>query len=354
MNNGFEVFSASDGEDACRQIDEKQFEVVLTDLDMPKLGGMGLLKHIRDNASEVPVIVITGNATVQSAVEAIEVSVAAYIEKPFEPEEILRATEKALRMNQPPSSSVESALLREKNEMFDEALAGLHMNYQPIVRWASRSVYSYEALMRTRTERVPHPGVFLDLAEELGRVRELGRCVRSHVAALLSQPTGFRGLVFVNLHPEELRDDDLYAKDSPLAQSAQRVVLEITERESLAGLSDAHDRVDQLKRMGYRIAIDDIGAGYSGLNSLIDLEPDLIKLDMALVRGIDQSPRRQKLVRSLVVLAKELEIEVVAEGIETSEERDAVAELGCDLLQGYLFARPAAPFARPQFEIDAA
>jgi EAL domain-containing protein (putative c-di-GMP-specific phosphodiesterase class I) len=92
------------------------------------------------------------------------------------------------------------------------------------------------------------------------------------------------------------------------------------------------------------VAIDDIGAGYAGLTSVALFEPNIVKLDMALVRDVHLQPTKRALVRSLAVACRELDIELVAEGIESSAERDALVDLGCDLFQGYAFARPGPAF----------
>jgi EAL domain-containing protein (putative c-di-GMP-specific phosphodiesterase class I) len=109
------------------------------------------------------------------------------------------------------------------------------------------------------------------------------------------------------------------------------------------------ERIARLRQLGFRIAIDDIGAGYSGLNSFAMIQPDVVKLDITLVRGVDEDPVKRKLVRVLGDLCQDLGILVVAEGVETPSERDTLVSLGCDLLQGYLFARPGAPFPEPTF-----
>jgi EAL domain-containing protein (putative c-di-GMP-specific phosphodiesterase class I) len=96
--------------------------------------------------------------------------------------------------------------------------------------------------------------------------------------------------------------------------------------------------------MGYRLALDDLGAGYAGLTSLAQLRPEVVKLDMSLVRDIDKNATKQKLVGSMARLSREMGMLVVVEGIETIGERKAVVGLGCDLLQGYLFAKPGRPF----------
>jgi EAL domain-containing protein (putative c-di-GMP-specific phosphodiesterase class I) len=122
------------------------------------------------------------------------------------------------------------------------------------------------------------------------------------------------------------------------------VVLEITERAALDQVKDLMARMEQLRKMGYRIAVDDLGAGYAGLTSFAQLEPEVVKVDMSLVRGVDASPTKQKLLGSIIGLCHDLDIQIIAEGIETEAERDTVVRLGGDLCQGYLFARPGRPF----------
>jgi EAL domain-containing protein (putative c-di-GMP-specific phosphodiesterase class I) len=101
----------------------------------------------------------------------------------------------------------------------------------------------------------------------------------------------------------------------------------------------------RLRRLGFRIAVDDLGAGYAGLASFSQLEPDIAKLDMSLVRGIDTSATKASIVRSMIsVCTQELGTRVVCEGVETVAERDTLQSLGADLLQGYLFARPSRDF----------
>jgi EAL domain-containing protein (putative c-di-GMP-specific phosphodiesterase class I) len=132
----------------------------------------------------------------------------------------------------------------------------------------------------------------------------------------------------------------LYADSAPLRPYSNSVILEITERASLDGVADLRSKVARLRTFGYRIAVDDLGAGYAGLTTFATLEPDLVKLDMSLIRDVDHHPLRRKLVESMVELCRGLKIWVLAEGIETTAERDALADAGCDLLQGFLIGRP--------------
>src|SRR5262249_26743739 len=194
--------------------------------------------------------------------------------------------------------------------------------------WSRRKVFGYEALVRSAEPSLPHPGALFDAAERLGQVEALGRVIREIVPAPLPRAPE-DALLFVNLHTRDLNDEHLFSPDSPLAKVASRVVLEITERASLHQVDDVHARVRQLRKMGFRIAIDDIGAGYAGLTSFAMLEPEVVKLDMALVRDVHKTGTKQKLVRSLVHLCRDLNILLIAEGVENAEERDALLSLGC-------------------------
>jgi EAL domain-containing protein (putative c-di-GMP-specific phosphodiesterase class I) len=149
-------------------------------------------------------------------------------------------------------------------------------------------------------------------------------------------------LLFLNIHPNDLTDPNLLSPDAPHMEFADRIVLEVTERSALDRVDKARRQVAALREAGFRIAVDDLGAGYAGLGSFIQLDPDMVKLDMALVRDVDSSSEKQHLVRSVTQVCGDLGLSVVGEGVETGAERDALVELGCDLLQGHLFGRPAA------------
>jgi EAL domain-containing protein (putative c-di-GMP-specific phosphodiesterase class I) len=149
------------------------------------------------------------------------------------------------------------------------------------------------------------------------------------------------------VHTRDLLDEDLYRVDAPLTKIADRVVLEITERAAIDDVADVHAHVTNLRRLGFRIAIDDLGAGYAGLSSFAALEPEIVKLDMSLVRNVHESPIRQRLIGSMTSLCIDMGMQVIAEGIESAAECDTVRQSGCNLLQGYLFARPGRQLPEP-------
>jgi len=194
-------------------------------------------------------------------------------------------------------------------------------------------------LLRSPEPTLPCPKSVLDAADRLDRVHDLGRKIRGLVAQdIASFPEPAQ--IFVNLHPHDLMDDQLVLGDCPLTEHSRRVVLEITERATLEGMTDIRARVAKLRGLGYRIALDDLGAGYAGLTSFAHLEPDIVKIDRSLVENIGSDRTKQKLLGSLAQLCGQLDMQVICEGIETREERDMLLTLDCDLLQGYLFARP--------------
>jgi EAL domain-containing protein (putative c-di-GMP-specific phosphodiesterase class I) len=223
------------------------------------------------------------------------------------------------------------------------------MAYQPIVSAAHGGAIGYEALLRSSQPDLPHPGALLDAAERLDRVLDVGAAVRQLVQADVEEH-GRSDLLFLNLHPAELMDDRFLDAGEPLVGRARNVVLELTERQVIADPVQAARRVDRLRRHGYAIAIDDLGAGYASLNVFAALRPEYVKLDMGLVQGVQSDPFKRGLIRAINQLCADQGIKVVAEGVETVEQRDTLIELNCDLLQGYLFARPAAGFPAPWWE----
>jgi len=357
---GCEVAIAGDGEAALALLGERSFDVILSDLEMPRMNGIKLLEQIRAHDLDVPVLFITGTPTVETAMRAIEHGAFKYLVKPVEPAELARVVTEAARLGKLGKAKRRALemvggidrLIGDQAGLvttFTRALETLYIAFQPIVSWSHKSIFAYEALLRSREPALPHPGAMLEAAERLGRLNDLGRKIRARAAEAFSQRPDDGALLFVNLHPADLSDRELRSHNSPLAALAHRVVLEITERQSLHGIPDARGSVTTLHDRGFRIAIDDLGAGYAGLESFAILEPQVAKLDMSLVRGIDQQPTKQAIVRTMIELCRELEITVIAEGIETAQERDALALLGCDLMQGYLFARPAEGFPAPKF-----
>jgi EAL domain-containing protein (putative c-di-GMP-specific phosphodiesterase class I) len=351
---GFRVQTAPSGAAAIQALDKQAFDVILSDVDMPGMSGLALLETVRTRDLDVPVVLITGSPSIDAACASMEHGALRYLVKPVDAQILLKVINDAVRLHRIATAKRQAIELAGGVERFagdragltgsfDRAMEAFFMVYQPIVSWSRREIFGYETLLRSREASLPHPGAMLDAAERLGRIHDLGRRVREKAVEPLERlPKEI--VLFLNLHPSDLLDEDLFSTNTPLARVADRIVLEITERASLDDVRNVRGRIDALRKLGFRIAIDDLGAGYAGLTSFALLDPDVVKLDMALVRDLHTEPTKRTLVRTMIAMSKELGIVVTGEGIETVEERDELALAGCDLMQGYLFARPGEAF----------
>jgi diguanylate cyclase (GGDEF)-like protein len=215
--------------------------------------------------------------------------------------------------------------------------------YQPIVDISNWSILAYEALCRPADSHYAGIGDLLDTAVRIGRICDLGRVLRYLAIQPLPQlpePT----LLFINLHPQDLNDPVLLEEEAHMAPWARRIVFEITETQKIEDFGRVRDRIKQLRSLGFRVALDDLGSGYSGLNCLALLEPDFVKLDMGLIRGIQTDSRAARLIKHVTEFCDDEKLTTIAEGIETMEEFDVVKKLGIRYMQGFLLARPMPAF----------
>jgi EAL domain-containing protein (putative c-di-GMP-specific phosphodiesterase class I) len=352
-SDGHEVVMASNGAEAVQWLAKSaDLDLIVSDIHMPEMSGLELLCKVREHDLDLPVVLMTGRPDVESAVAAVDYGAYRYIKKPVDYDLMREVVRKAVALRRMTrlkrealsalgQDSLQAADRAALEANFKKALGSMWMAYQPIVD-RQGGVFGYEALLRSTEPSLPHPGAVIEAAERLGRLEDLGRRVRS----VAPDPvlTTADAALFVNLHPEDLSDDELYEPTSPLARIASRVILEITERATLDEVSDVRDRLVRLRKMGFRLAVDDLGAGYAGLSSFATLEPEVIKFDMTLVRGVDSNPVKRKVIEKMTTLAHELKVLVVAEGVETAAERVTIHAIGCDLMQGYLFAKPGKAF----------
>jgi EAL domain-containing protein (putative c-di-GMP-specific phosphodiesterase class I) len=237
--------------------------------------------------------------------------------------------------------------------------------YQPIVTLATGEIAGFEALIRWPHPRwgMMLPGQFISLAEETGLIVPLGAWVlRQALSDMVAwrrdlpppaaagqdapppEPDGPH--VSVNVSARQFRDPGFTGsvrqalRASGLPPSA--LLLELTESLVLGGNEQIRADLTELKEIGVKLAIDDFGTGYSSLSYLLDLPIDVLKVDKSFVTGIASSWRRHALVEGIVRLARTLEVEVIAEGIETETERELLAGMGCQFGQGYLLSVPVA------------
>jgi EAL domain-containing protein (putative c-di-GMP-specific phosphodiesterase class I) len=224
--------------------------------------------------------------------------------------------------------------------------------FQPIVELRRRQVLGYEALSRGPAGSVYQmPLRLFEMAAEADLVFELDRkCRRRALLSAAALPENAK--LFVNVFPSAMYDPEF--QGAALVElveahglSPDRVVLEITEKAAIENYDVFREALVELKRHGFSIAVDDVGAGYSGLEKIANLDPRYLKFDRELVRNIDSSYIRREMTRALKAFADRIGSTIIAEGIEREGELSALLELGIEYGQGFLLGRPASAFLPP-------
>lgn len=216
-------------------------------------------------------------------------------------------------------------------------LLQMRVVFQPIVEVETGEVFAYEALVRPTSHFKDPPSLF-EAAVVSRCCGELGRIIRNMaIHACASQR------LFLNIHPNELNEGWLVRPDDAIFQHPGSVYLEITESVPLSHFRLCRSILGEVRGKGINLVVDDLGAGFSNLKYIADLAPEVVKLDRELIAGLTRNSRLQKLVRSIVRMCSDMGAQVVAEGIETHEELDAVQHAGVHFGQGYYLARPAYP-----------
>jgi diguanylate cyclase (GGDEF)-like protein len=227
----------------------------------------------------------------------------------------------------------------------------LVLHYQPIVSAERGTILGVEALLRwTHPSRgaIP-PAVFVRVAEETGLMDQLGEFV---LRRALGDAARWPGIYMsVNLSPMQVRDQKLVGLVSGLVRETgfepARLVLEVTESVLIDEPERAKARLEELRKLGVRLALDDFGSGYSSLTYLQRLPFDKLKIDRGFVAALDQSANAGVIIQAIVTLGRALGMSIVIEGVETEEQRVLLRLAGCSEMQGYLFARPS-----PREDID--
>ncbi|WP_313256333.1 EAL domain-containing protein [Stenotrophomonas acidaminiphila] len=223
--------------------------------------------------------------------------------------------------------------------------------FQPIVDVCARRIFAHEGLVRG-TAGEPAASVLSRITasnryafDQACRDKVIQTASRLQMGSYLS----------INFLPNAIYRPELCIRSTLRAARrygfpVEQIIFETVEGEQVSDGSWLAEILSEYKRIGFKTAIDDFGAGFAGLTLLADFQPDIVKLDMALIRAIDQSPPRRAIVAGVVAMCRELGIEVIAEGIETADEARCLADLGIGLMQGYWFGRPQ--FERIAHEAD--
>ncbi|MDB4944735.1 MAG: Flagellar regulatory protein FleQ [Labilithrix sp.] len=399
---GYQVVHVGSGAAAVEKVMSRSFDAVISDLNLPGASGVDVLNVVRAYDPDVPLVLMTGAPTVDTAIEAVSLGVLEYLVKPTPREHLVRVLNRCKKVrkssiqqrevatsavlavanaetvrpppsDQPAPSAVGMVNLNADRvshgacktttpsmvavvppahradvivddagpslkRAFERALATLSVELEPIADGRTKKLLGYGSKMSSAEETLSSEPALVVAAERLGRLDELRRRVRDlAVKTFVDAPSDT--LLFVDVHPTDLLDGDLYSPEPPLARIAERVVLQVRAR----GLSidDLCARASVLRFVGFRLAIADLDAGQACLSQIADLSPEFVKIDARLVRNMDQSAGRKRLVAAVVSMCKTLEATTIAEGVSTAEESEALAAIGCTLLQGSIVRRHA-------------
>jgi len=215
------------------------------------------------------------------------------------------------------------------------------MAFQPIINTTTKKVFAQEALVRGMCQE--------PASEILGRINDENRYRFDQAcrvkAVQLGAKLNISSYISINFLPNAVYNPELCIRTTIEAAEAygfpiDRIIFEITEGEKITDQAHLRQIIQYYRQKGFLTAIDDFGAGYAGLNLLADIQTDLVKLDMGLIRDIDQNRKRKAIVRGITQMCNELNITVIAEGVETYEELSVLQSLGIELFQGYYFAKP--------------
>lgn len=435
---GYQVVHVGSGAAAVDKVMNRSFDAVISDLNLPGSSGVDVLNVVRAYDPDVPLVLMTGCPTVDTAIEACNLGVLEYLVKPTPREQLasvlrratkarrsamhrreakdeerrsnataetvrpppltasahdtaevaiaprslagtkqppraessppsasemlamvhdltpssapaptLAATPRALSKSRPPSSTAQGKSGRTCPSMratFERAMTTLSVELEPIADAKTKKLLGFAARMRSDEETLATESALVVAAENLDRLEQLRRRVRDlAVKAFASAPND--ALLFVDVHPTDLMDGDLYSPDPPLARIADRVVLQVRGR-GLA-IEDLSARASVLRFVGFRLAVADLDGGQACLSQIADLSPEFVKIDARLVRGMDRVAGRRRLVSALVSMCRTLDAVSVAEGVSTAEEREALLDAGCSVVQGSIAARYLPPSRRP-------
>lgn len=349
------VGTAGDAEEAIDLASVTEPDVALLDARMPGGGGVRATREIVRRSSKTRVIAVSAHEDPETVIAMLRAGAVSYVSKADSTAEIVRAIRRSREdatVAMPAMKDVTQTLERYREyrlrtesrskRLIDRIEAALEPDaiapvYQPIVDLATGRVRAVEALARFRVRPRRPPNEWFSEAESVGLLSELELATaRAALEPTRRLPHGVA--VCLNVSPVTLRTAEL----AELIEAAdpRRVIVEVTEQAPV----DDYDHLDlclsALRAAGVRVAVDDVGAGFASLRHVHRLAPDLIKLDITLVRGLDVDEPRRALVTALVSFCGSIGSTIVAEGIETTGELTTLRELGVPWGQGFLLGRP--------------
>lgn len=348
---------AEDAEQAIVQAVTSQPDIAVLDVRMPFGGGPHAAREITAACPNTRIVALSAQDDRASVSAMIGAGASGYVTKRADPEELLDillrcaagesiftpVSTKDVMQEVARSSRILEETARRRNSriqrMREACVSGrIDSVFQPVVDLETGETMMIEALARFRSSEPLSTDEWFEEAVSLGMSTEIDLATLDTAIQTVNHHQYSDSLVSLNVLPETMLDDRFF--ETMLSLGHEQVVVEVTEHARIANYADIQLVLSELRAEGVKLAIDDAGAGFASLRHILDLMPDLIKLDISLTRNIDTDHARCALATGLISFAREIGAGIVAEGIETAAELETLRELGVQYGQGFHLARP--------------
>lgn len=335
-SRGATVVVVENADDAVEVLADTRVDLIILDKELPGRSGDELVRQLRESDRDAvcPIVMVSGHGEIAERMTSYEAGVTDFVIKPVSMTELMIKVSALLKHGDGLRTNAAKATRAEQEQSRGRlAERRWQPHFQPIVRLSDLTVIGYEAL--TRFDDGESPELVFDTARRSGMGPEFEIAVlEDALEAAASLPS--ESWVSVNVSPSTIMDP---AFDQVIASSSAKIVIELLETEPVSHHPEMLHRVAALPGRPM-LACDDTGSGWAGLRQLVELRPQVVKLDRALVSGVDQDPTRRALVSGLRHFTNEIGAMLLAEGIETVAELNMLVALGVDLGQGFLLGMP--------------
>ena len=342
---GYEVIVAETAKESFQKA-ARGIDLILLDLTLPDVEGLEVCHRFKTlpETQYIPLIILSARRNSEDKIQGFHFGADDYIAKPFEHEELFARMEAVLRREHSVDQDERIQhfeLLHELNRIVDQRL--VEPCFQPIYFLKPLQLLGLEVLCRPSTQTVlSNPEVLFKAAMQFGLYKRLEMIVWEKALKMIGRVLKNEYL-FLNCNPyliegTETHDFNSLFRDNGV--SIKNVFLEITERSAIGEFKTFYSRLKRYRDFGFKIAVDDVGAGYASLESIVETHPDVVKIDQHIIQGVHEDPFKRSIVKFIVSFCRENKILSIAEGIETKEDFNLLLELGVDAGQGYYLHRP--------------
>jgi EAL domain-containing protein (putative c-di-GMP-specific phosphodiesterase class I)/CheY-like chemotaxis protein len=347
QTRGYEVDVAGTGGQALEKALNKP-DIVLLDLLLPDMPGFDVCRKLRENKNtkHLPIIILSVRYLYEDKIEGLYLGADDYITKPFEYEELFARIEAVLRRREIFKSGEEAergSVIVELRRIIDHKL--IVPFFQPIFFLKPFRLCGMEVLSRPPTKSIlANPEILFEAALRYGFYYDLEILGWTKAFQAIAD-SDYKGKIFLNSNPYLIESSE-FARIRTLIEGfhidKNDIVFEITERSAITDYKMFYERLKEYQRVGFGVAIDDLGGGFASLESIVEISPQYVKIDISIIRDLDKNPLKLSVARFIVNFCKENNIISIAEGVERKEELDILLNLGVDAAQGYFLAMPAA------------